>query len=48
MVRSILFALLSLAAAPHLPAQWVPGDSFGSTYHHQACAFHDVDTGLFV
>ena len=48
MVRSILFALLSVTAAPHLLAQWVPGDSFGSTYHHQACAFHDVDTGLFV
>ncbi len=42
--------ILSAALFPFiaLHAQWVQGGSFGSTNHHQACAFHQVDTGLVV
>lgn len=31
-----------------LSAQWVPSGLFSSSIHFQACAFHTVDSGLFV
>lgn len=48
MIRSLLFLSASFLLASASLAQWVGGGSSGTTIHHQACAFHEVDTGLFV
>lgn len=45
-ILTISIALFLLFTPLH--AQWVQGGSFSSTNHFQACAFHQVDTGLFV
>ncbi len=48
MIRSILAGFGLFACLLTAKAQWVGGGSSGTTIHHQACAFHEVDTGLFV
>ncbi len=48
MIRPLLFGLCLCAGLIPARAQWVPGGSFSSSNHFQACAFHQVDTGLFV
>lgn len=48
MIRSILAGLCFFSCLVAAKAQWVQGGSFSSSIHHQACAFHEVDTGLFV
>ncbi|MBK7555500.1 MAG: T9SS type A sorting domain-containing protein [Flavobacteriales bacterium] len=47
-MKKLLFTVSLLFVSTMLSAQWVQGGSFGSSIHHQACAFHDLDTGLFV
>jgi photosystem II stability/assembly factor-like uncharacterized protein len=47
-MRKLLFTAIVLASTSMLRAQWVGGGSFSTSVHHQACAFHDLDTGLFV
>ena len=47
-MKKLLFIVTTLFVSTMLSAQWVQGGSFGSSIHHQACAFHDLDTGLFV
>ncbi|MBL7952508.1 MAG: T9SS type A sorting domain-containing protein [Flavobacteriales bacterium] len=39
---------LALFAASTVPAQWEAGGILSITSHYSACAFHQVDTGLFV
>ncbi len=48
MFRSFLSGLSGIVCLIPTRAQWVQGGSFSSSIHHQACAFHQVDTGLFV
>ena len=48
MIRSTLAGLCILSCLITAKAQWVGGGSSGTSIHHQACAFHQVDTGLFV
>lgn len=48
MIRSLLFGFCLTSGFFTANAQWVGGGSFSSSVHHQACAFHQVDTGLFV
>ncbi|HMQ74763.1 MAG TPA: T9SS type A sorting domain-containing protein [Flavobacteriales bacterium] len=47
-MRNTLFVLLLAAFPLMLSAQWVPSGMFSSSIHFQACAFHTVDSGLFV
>ncbi|MEZ4739703.1 MAG: YCF48-related protein [Flavobacteriales bacterium] len=42
----LIFAILTGTLAAK--AQWVTGGMFSTVVHFQACAFHDLDTGLFV
>jgi hypothetical protein len=48
MMHRFLLILPAALLLNTLQAQWVGGGSSGITIHHQACAFHEVDTGLFV
>jgi Secretion system C-terminal sorting domain len=48
MNRSFFFGLCLTQYFFAANAQWVGGGSFSTSVHHQACAFHQVDTGLFV
>ena len=48
MIRSVLAGLCISSCLITAKAQWVGGGSFSTSIHHQACAFHQVDTGLFV
>lgn len=48
MHRSILFAALFVTASLSLQAQWEASGILAITNHFSACAFHQVDTGLFV
>lgn len=47
-MRRALFTTAILFAAPALHAQWIGGGVFSTALHFQACAFHDLDSGLFV
>lgn len=48
MHRSFLLAALFSTASLSLHAQWEAGGILAITNHFNACAFHQVDTGLFV
>ena len=47
MRRALLPLILSIPIQA-ATAQWVVGGSFSTVLHYQACAFHNVDSGLFV
>ena len=48
MHRSLLLAALFSTASLSLQAQWEASGILAITNHFSACAFHQVDTGLFV
>ena len=48
MIRSFLLATVLSSATFSLQAQWEASGILAITNHFSACAFHQVDTGLFV
>jgi hypothetical protein len=48
MLRTFLFATLITSVSLNVHAQWEASGILAITNHFSACAFHQVDTGLFV
>lgn len=48
MTRLLPLSCLLALATPYVQAQWEAGGLLSITSHFSACAFHQVDTGLFV
>lgn len=48
MIRSVLLASILTSASATLHAQWEASGILAISNHFSACAFHQVDTGIFV